>query len=160
MSFSRSIKVKIRPFIKPLVRLFKWFDLQTHYCEGDGGSLHLGKNVGLANTLFNTESGDIFVGDNTIFGYNVMVLTGRHLFEDGVRVSVLNSSTGSGVEVPRNGFDIRIGKNCWISSGAIITGGVDIGDSVIISAGSVVTKSIPSNVIVGGNPAMVIQQNA
>jgi len=52
---------------------------------------------------------------------------------------------------------IEIGKNCFIGGNAIILPGVTIGDSCIVGSGSVVTKSVASNTIVGGNPAKVIK---
>jgi acetyltransferase-like isoleucine patch superfamily enzyme len=52
-----------------------------------------------------------------------------------------------------------IGKRCFIAVGATILPGVRIGDEVIVGAGSVVTKNVPSNVIVAGNPARIIREN-
>lgn len=54
-------------------------------------------------------------------------------------------------------LDTKIGKNCLIGIGAIILPGVNIGDEVIVGAGSVVTKDVPSNCIVAGNPARIIK---
>ncbi|MDN3389588.1 DapH/DapD/GlmU-related protein [Pseudoalteromonas sp. APC 3691] len=54
---------------------------------------------------------------------------------------------------------IFIGKNCFIGGNAIILPGVIVGDSVVVGSGSVVTKNIPSNCIVGGNPAKIIRTN-
>lgn len=53
---------------------------------------------------------------------------------------------------------IIIGNNSWIGLNCIILKGVTIGEGCIIGAGSVVTKSIPPNTIVGGNPAKVIRK--
>lgn len=53
--------------------------------------------------------------------------------------------------------DVRIGERCFIAVGAIILPGVTIGDEVIVGAGAVVTKDVPSNVIVAGNPAKIIR---
>lgn len=50
-----------------------------------------------------------------------------------------------------------IGDNCYIGAGAIIMNPVKIGNNVIIGAGSVVTKDIPNNCVVAGNPARVIR---
>lgn len=51
-----------------------------------------------------------------------------------------------------------IGNDVWIGYGAIIIGGVTIGDGSIIAAGSVVTKDVPPMSIVGGNPAKIIKR--
>lgn len=53
----------------------------------------------------------------------------------------------------------RIGKCCFIGARSIILPGVTIGDHSIVGAGSVVTKDVPPNCIVAGNPAMVIRNN-
>ncbi|MBO7219619.1 MAG: serine acetyltransferase [Alistipes sp.] len=53
-----------------------------------------------------------------------------------------------------------IGNNVDIGCNVVIIGEITIGDNVIIGAGSVVTKSVPSNVVVVGNPAKIIGSNA
>ncbi|MBO4642263.1 MAG: acyltransferase [Bacteroidaceae bacterium] len=50
-----------------------------------------------------------------------------------------------------------IGKQCFIGAGSIILPGVSIGDHCIIGAGAVVTKDVPANSVVAGNPAQVIK---
>ncbi|MFZ5875374.1 MAG: acyltransferase [Nitrospirota bacterium] len=106
------------------------------------------------NTLFNVVSGDIVIGDNTLFGHGCMVLTGIHEFFDGVRGDLHDPPIP---ETPTHGRDIRIGSGCFIGSGAIILGNVTIGDNVIIGAGAVVSRDIPSNSIAAGIPAKVIR---
>lgn len=54
--------------------------------------------------------------------------------------------------------EIFIGDDCLIGKGATIMPGVIIGDNVVVGAGSVVTKNVPNNVIVAGNPAKVIKE--
>ena len=54
-------------------------------------------------------------------------------------------------------LNTRIGKRCFIGVNAIIMPGVTIGDEVIVGAGSVVTKDVPGNCIVAGNPAKIIK---
>jgi len=52
---------------------------------------------------------------------------------------------------------ITIGDNVWIGRAAIVLPGVTIGDHSVVAAGSVVTKSVPANAIVAGNPARVLR---
>jgi acetyltransferase-like isoleucine patch superfamily enzyme len=160
-NLSGHIQKMLRPVMRPFVRWLLYFFYETPYTTGTGGSVLTGKKVALSNTLFNTSSGSINIGDYTIFGHNVMVLTGRHNFVDGHRAGlkdVINGYTWGGgeKEVPSSGYDIHIGVGCWIASGAIIIGGVTIGDHVIIAANAVVTHSVPDFAIVAGVPAKVI----
>jgi putative colanic acid biosynthesis acetyltransferase WcaF len=52
---------------------------------------------------------------------------------------------------------IAIGAGTWIAARAIVLPGVSIGERTVIGAGAVVTKSMPSDVVCGGNPAQVIK---
>ena len=52
-----------------------------------------------------------------------------------------------------------IGTHCFIGCGSIILPNITIGNHVIVAAGSVVTKDVPNNCIVAGNPAKVIKTN-
>ena len=52
---------------------------------------------------------------------------------------------------------VTIGKNVWICTNATICPGVTIGENSVVAAGAVVTKDVPENVIVGGNPAKFIK---
>jgi maltose O-acetyltransferase len=128
-----------------------FFNIYRSTVHGPRDRVHLGKNVGHGNNVFyNTRSGHITIGDNSVLSFNCMFLTGIHLFENG-RLKQPRTS-----QVPTEGYDIRIGSGCWIASGAIITGGVTIGDNSIVAAGTVVTKSFASGVILGGVPATII----
>lgn len=51
-----------------------------------------------------------------------------------------------------------IGKRCFIGSNAIVMCGVRIGDEVVVGSGAIVTKDVPSNCIVAGNPARIIKE--
>jgi acetyltransferase-like isoleucine patch superfamily enzyme len=155
------ILILIRPLMRPIVRFLLFYVYDTSYSMGSAGKLVKGKKVAVANTLFNLSSGSIYIGDYTIFGQNVMVLTGRHNFVNGARAgldNVINGASwgGGDLEVPSSGYDINIGRGTWIASGAIITGGVNIGNNVIVAAGSIVTKDVSDYAIVGGIPARVI----
>lgn len=51
---------------------------------------------------------------------------------------------------------IKIGNNVYIGNNSLVMPGATVGDNVLIAAGSVVTNSVPSNCVVGGNPARII----
>lgn len=161
-SLKSRIQLKLRAPLRPIVRFLTYFFYNTHYIDGSHQRVQIGTRCGLANTLFSVASGDISVGDHTIFGYNVMLLTGRHRFLNGKRASLsvdnkeMSGWGGGGHEVPESGFDITIGNGCWIASGAIVQGGVTIGDNTIVMASAVVTKDVPEYSIVAGIPAEVI----
>jgi acetyltransferase-like isoleucine patch superfamily enzyme len=53
---------------------------------------------------------------------------------------------------------VRIRDNVWIGMGAVILKGVEIGENSVVAAGAIVTKSVPANVVVAGNPAVVVKQ--
>lgn len=100
---------------------------------------------------FNSSSGTIFVGRNTVFGEEVAVLTGKHLN--------IEESRRRGVDlfhVPQ-GRDIKIGRGCYIGGRAILIGPLTVGDFSVIGAGSVVTNDVPAGTFVAGNPARIVR---
>ncbi|MGM8317302.1 DapH/DapD/GlmU-related protein, partial [Clostridium perfringens] len=56
------------------------------------------------------------------------------------------------------GKPVTIGNNVWIGGHATINPGVTIGNNVVVASGAVVTKDVPDNVVVGGNPAKIIKK--
>ena len=70
-----------------------------------------------------------------------------------------NTTVGNKI---KNGELVRpyIGNNVLVGSNSVIIGDVHVGNNVVIGAGSVVTKSIPDNCVVAGNPAKIIKKNA
>lgn len=78
----------------------------------------------------------------------------------GDRSQVLNGAMILSHDACRNlRVDTVIGQDCVIGVRAIILPGVKIGDSSVVGAGSVVTKDVPNNCIVAGNPAMIIRKD-
>lgn len=89
----------------------------------------------------------VTIGDNCMFGPRVSIYTASHPLDSATRIT--------GLEY---GKPVTIGNNVWIGGDAVINPGVTIGDNVVIASGAVVTKDVPDNVVVGGNPAKIIKQ--
>ena len=142
----------------PFIRFGLWLgfpNVDYSHFSGYRDRIRIGKGCSTMNTLFNTNSGTITVGDDTIFGSNCMVITGQHRFHKGRRARLQPDAPFG--EVPENGNDIKIGSGCFICSSVVIIKGVTIGDNVIIGAGSVVTRDIPGDCFAAGNPARVVK---
>ena len=112
-----------------------------------GHHVHFGDCVYANFNLTLVDDTHIYVGSHTMFGPNVTVATAGHPINPELREK----------EYQYN-MPVHIGKNCWIGAGALILPGVTIGDNVVIGAGSVVTKDIPSNVVAVGNPCRVLRE--
>lgn len=81
-----------------------------------------------------------------------MLAPGVHIY---TATHPLDAATrNSGVEF---GKPVTIGDDVWIGGRAVINPGVTIGHNVVIGAGSVVTKDVPDNSVVAGNPARIIK---
>ena len=112
-----------------------------------GHHLHVGSNVYANFNLTLVDDGDIYVGDNVMFGPNVTIATANH--------PIYNPMRASGYQYVK---PVHIGNNAWIGAGVTIVPGVTIGENVVIGAGSIVTRDIPDNVVAVGNPCKVIRE--
>lgn len=112
-----------------------------------GKHVHFGKNVYANFNLTCVDDTHIYVGDYTMFGPNVTIATAGHPILPELREKAYQYNAS-----------VRIGKNCWIGAGALILPGITIGDNVVVGAGSVVTKDLPSNVVAVGNPCKILRE--
>lgn len=112
-----------------------------------GHHVHLGKNVYANFNLTLVDDTHIYVGDYTMIGPNVVIATGGH--------PLLPELREKGYQYNAS---VHIGRNCWLGAGVIIVPGITIGDNVVIGAGSIVTKDIPSNVLAVGNPCRILRE--
>lgn len=108
-----------------------------------GGNLALGQNINFNNDCEIYCSTKIEIGNDSIFANGVVI-----------RDSDIHQIVGF-----KNSAPIKIGNHCWIGTRAIILKGVTIGDGSIVGAGAVVTKDVPPNCLVVGNPAKIVKRN-
>jgi acetyltransferase-like isoleucine patch superfamily enzyme len=111
------------------------------------GNIKIGKNVWISFAVsggcYVQGINGIEIGDNTIFAPGVKIISANHDPNDYNKWIKCSP--------------IKIGKNCWIGANAVILPGVQLGDNVIVGAGSVVTKSFPNNCTIAGVPAKIIK---
>ena len=110
-----------------------------------GKNTKIGKNVFINSCCRFQDNGGIEIGDKTMIGPNVTIVTVNHEINPETRINA----------IPK---PVKIGKNVWIGAGCTILPGVIIGENSIIGAGSVVTKDVPANIVVAGNPAKLIKK--
>ena len=112
-----------------------------------GKNIHVGDNF-LANyNLTVLDIAPVKIGNNVWIGPNTDIYTVNHPLTAKGRQERL------GIGKP-----VTIGNDVWIGGHSTICPGVTIGNGVVVAAGSVVTKDVPDNVVVGGVPAKVIKK--
>ena len=112
----------------------------------------IGNNVSINHDCHIGAINRIVIGDNVLIASKVFITDHSH-----------GEITDEGIQLPpskRKLFSkgpVYIGKGVWIGEGVAILPNVTIGENSIIGANSVITKDIPKNSVVGGNPARIIK---
>jgi len=111
------------------------------------GEVQIGNKtrIGIGSVLI----GPVSIGDDVRLAQNIVVSGLNHNYQD---ISIPISEQGVKTE------QVYIGDETWVGANAVILPGVFIGKHCIVAAGSVVTRNVPSNSVVAGNPARVIKQ--
>lgn len=115
------------------------------YCDY-GSNIHLGERVFFNFNCVVLDVCPVHIGDYTLFGPAVQILTPLHPMNAELR------------RKEEYGAPIEIGSDVWVGAGALILPGVRIGDRAVIGAGSVVTRDVPAGVFAAGNPCRVIRE--
>ncbi|MFD2599074.1 sugar O-acetyltransferase [Sphingobacterium corticis] len=110
-----------------------------------GKHTKIGKNVFINFDCVFLDMGGITIEDGVLIAPKVSLLSEGH--------GILPEERQSLIPKP-----IHIKKNVWIGAGAIILQGVTIGENAVVAAGSVVSKDVPDNAVVGGIPAKLLKQ--
>ncbi len=124
------------------------------------GKIKLGNYTYLRENSTIGSVNSITIGDYTsIADYVVVLDNNNHPIHPADRQIKSASPSGSDYRKWRHSDSapITIGKNVWIGSFARVCKGVTVGDNAIIAANAVVTKDVPANSIVAGNPAKVVK---
>lgn len=118
---------------------------------GDEAKLHISTLASVSSCFFNTNSGEITIGDYTFSGSGVSILAGSH----DMRLSGLMRRE---YELKEQ-CDIEIGSGVWLASNSTILGPCKIGDNAVIAAGAVVIPGtiIPENTVYAGIPAKKVK---
>ncbi len=117
-------------------------DIRTPIAGVNLQKVKIGNNVVIMNGSLMMASGGITIDDDTMIAANVRLISNNHDLDTRSIITCL---------------PIHIKRNCWIGAGATILRGITIGENSVVGAGSVVTKDVPDNVIVAGNPAKIIK---
>lgn len=111
-----------------------------------GCSTHWGVRCYANFNLTLVDDGEIFIGDHTMIGPNVTLVTTGHPIRPDLRERIGQYSE-----------PIHIGRNVWIGAGVTVLPGVTIGDNSVIGANSLVTKDIPADSVAYGSPCKVVR---
>lgn len=111
------------------------------YCDY-GYNLHVGQRFYANHGVTILDSAPVTIGDNVLLGPGVIIATATHAKDPVERAKGLCQA-----------LPIQLGNNVWVGMGAKILPGVQVGDNVIVAAGSVVTKDVAANTTVTGIPA-------
>jgi maltose O-acetyltransferase len=110
-----------------------------------GWNIELGERVFFNFNCIVLDVCPVKIGDYTLFGPSVQILTPVHPLDAELR------------RKQEYAKPIQIGSDVWVGGGALILPGVQIGSKTVIGAGSVVTRDIPDGVFAAGNPCRVIR---
>lgn len=137
---------QIRALVSELIgkTLDERFRLIPPFYATGGNNTRIGRNVFFNQNCTLYDLAGIDIADDVMIGPNVSIITSGHPIEHTQRRSTV-------------GKPIVIERNVWIAAGATIIGGVTIGENSVVAAASVVTKNVPPNTFVAGNPARAIR---
>ena len=140
--------VERREFLKRILGSVKEnYHIEPNFYCDYGYNISLGENFYSNHNLVILDQARVTFGDNVFIGPNCGFYTAGHPLDAETR--------NKGLEFA---YPITVGNNVWFGGNVSVMPGVTIGDNVVIGAGSVVTKDIPSNVVAVGNPCKVLKR--
>ena len=115
------------------------------HCD-TGVNIRIGRQVLINYNVSIMDRAKVTIGDYAMIAPGVVITTSNHPLDPQKRREFLGVADA-----------VTIGDDVWIGANAVIVPGVTIGNNVVVAAGSVVTKDIPDNTLVGGVPARKIR---
>jgi acetyltransferase-like isoleucine patch superfamily enzyme len=126
--------------------------------EFGAGSIVIESQAYIGDDCLLSSSSSIEVGHHTLIAHGVQIFDNdSHPLDPAARCHDYDAVRTGGARQEIAQAPIRIGARAWIGFNAIILKGVTIGENSVVAAGSVVTKSVPDNAIVAGNPAVIVK---
>lgn len=135
-------------------------------CERETSEIHIGKKTFISSGSQLVCARKITIGNNVLIARDVLIQDGNsHSLDFKERRIDIDFATSRHFGNPRidknwdviKTKEIFIDDDVWIGMRSIILKGVTVGKRSIVAAGSVVTKDVPEDVVVGGNPAVIIK---
>ena len=110
--------------------------------------IRIGRNTSLNEFVVINGAGNVDIGDDVLIGHRTSIVSDSHGFDDLSKKIYLQN---------KKSRPIKIKNNVFIGCNVTVLPGVTISEGSVIGAGSVVTRDIPTNSVVAGNPAKVIR---
>lgn len=145
--FVFSLRKFIYLFYRPQVHFSSYALIGKNTFLGKGREIKIGHNFFCGRNCH--ISSNVTIKDDVMFASNVSLVGGDHKFDN---IETTMNKSGRDIFLTT-----VIENNVWVGHGAIIMHGVHIESGAVIAAGAVVTKNVPKDAIVGGNPAKIIR---
>ena len=122
------------------------------------GRIQIEANAYIGDDCLLSAAAGITIGEHVLLAHGVQIFDNdSHPLDPAARVADYASVQHHGERGRIAAAPVSIGARAWIGFGAIILKGVTIGENSVVAAGSVVTRDVPPNTVVAGNPAAVVK---
>ena len=131
-------------------RLFGHSRIHVHgnFTAVNPRNIRVGSNVAINHGVFLLGHSGITIGNDVVLSARCMLIDG------GLELDPSKPT----VDLAHAGAPITLADGAWIGAGAVVLAGVTVGANSVVGAGSVVTKDVPPNSVVAGNPAHILRR--
>ena len=133
-----------------LVHSHAMFSVVEHFNGRDHEPrLRIGSGTNIGHGIWLSCVGEIDIGENVLMGHNILIADSYHEYHD-PDVPIIRQPMAP----PK---PVRIEEGCILGPHVAVLAGVTIGRNTFVAANAVITKSVPPNSVVAGNPARVLR---